>query len=205
MATAITIHGGSGADTINYSFVVTGTSTTRFAEQFAGTVNALLLGGDPLTLVHSSGGDARLPEQGAQAHIYDLIPSTVNGGSNVFNIFNAGYVIDSVSGGAQLNLAGGDTVIVAGQNSQTTVTSANAGVAGNNDVIVFVSGNNEYIGDTTAGAGNGEGHHPVRMSARAQWRAMVGGDQNPPVAVPRLAMPGVSALPLREAVAGGAR
>jgi Ca2+-binding RTX toxin-like protein len=156
MATAITIHGGSGADTINYSFVVTGTSTTRFAEQFAGTVNALLLGGDPLTLVHSSGGDARLPEQGAQAHIYDLIPSTVNGGSNVFNIFNAGYVIDSVSGGAQLNLAGGDTVIVAGQNSQTTVTSANAGVAGNNDVIVFVSGNNEYIGDTTAGAGNGD-------------------------------------------------
>jgi len=156
MATAVTIQGGSGVDTINYSFVVTGTNTTRYAVQFADTVNSLLASGTPLTLVHSSGADAMFGDQGAAAHIYDLIPNSVNGGSNVFNIFGPGYIIDSISGGAQLNLAGSDTVLVAGQNSQTTVTSANAGINGNNDLIVFVSGSNEYIGDTTAGAGFGD-------------------------------------------------
>jgi Ca2+-binding RTX toxin-like protein len=156
MATAVTIKGGSGADTINYSFVVTGTNTTRYTLQFADTVNSLLAHGTPLTYVQSSGADALLNEQGAAAHIYDLIPNTVNGGSNVWNIFGAGYVIDSVSGAGDLNLAGNDTVLVAGQNSETTVTSANAGVNGNNDLIIFVSGSNEYIGDTTSGAGFGD-------------------------------------------------
>jgi len=156
MATAVTIKGGSGVDTINYSFVVTGTNTTRYTLQFADTVNSLLAGGDPLTLVHSSGADAMLNDRGAQPHIYDLIPSTVNGAPNVFNIFGPGYVVDSVNGGALLNLAGSDTVLVAGQNSETTVNSANAGVDGNNDLVVFVSGNNEYLGDSTAGAGNGD-------------------------------------------------
>jgi len=156
MATAITIKGGSGVDTINYSFVVTGTNTTRYAVQFADTVNALLANGDPLTLVKSSGADALLKDPGSQPHIYDLVPSSVTGGSNVYNIFNAGYVIDTISGNAVVNLAGGDTVLVAGQNAQTTVSAANAGIGGNNDLIIFVSGNNEYIGDTTAGGGSGD-------------------------------------------------
>jgi hypothetical protein len=143
-------------DTINYSFVVTGTNTTRYTLQFADTVNSLLAHGTPLTLVQSSGADLLLNDQGASAHIYDLIPNTVNGGSNVWNIFGPGYVIDSVSGAGDLNLAGSDTVLVAGQNSETTVTSANAGINGNNDLIIFVSGSNEYIGDTTSGAGFGD-------------------------------------------------
>jgi hypothetical protein len=148
--------GGSGADTINYSFVVTGTNTTRYASQFADTVNSLLASGTPLTLVNSTGGDAILPDGDAKTFIYDLIPSTVNGAQNVFNIFGPGYVVDSVNGGAVLNLAGHDTVLVAGQNSMTTVSSANAGIVGNNDLIVFVSGNNEYLGDSTKGGGSGD-------------------------------------------------
>jgi Ca2+-binding RTX toxin-like protein len=161
MATAITIHGGSGSDTINYSFVVTGTNTSRYAVGFANAVNTLLADGNPLTYVQSTGGDARdlgatlVP--GAAVNIYDLIPSTVNGGANVFNIFEAGYVIDTISGNSVVNIGdGGDTVIVAGQNSQATVSAAHAGEHGNNDLIVFVSGDNTYIGDTYSGAGYGD-------------------------------------------------
>ncbi|MEJ0048757.1 MAG: hypothetical protein WDN04_23610 [Rhodospirillales bacterium] len=43
---------------------------------------------------------------------------------------------------------------MAGQNSQTTVSIA--GANGNNDQVIFVSGNNAFFGDTTAGAGNGD-------------------------------------------------
>ncbi|MEJ0048758.1 MAG: hypothetical protein WDN04_23615 [Rhodospirillales bacterium] len=98
MATAITLKGGSGADTINYSFVVTGINTTRLAVQFADSVNSLLTGGNPLTLLHPFGGaGAQGGDQGGTVQIYDLVPSTVDGVSNVYSVFAPGFIVDTIS------------------------------------------------------------------------------------------------------------
>jgi Ca2+-binding RTX toxin-like protein len=149
MGTAVTIHGGSGADTINFAFTVTGTNTTRYTERFATFVNNRLAGGDPLILATPIEGAHAGGLPPANVPIYELVPSTVVGGSNSYGLSTNGYVIDTISGAATLSLNGDDTVLVAGINAASVI-----GELGNDNRVIFVSGDNVFNGDMAAGAGD---------------------------------------------------
>ncbi len=155
MATSVTIHGGQGSDTISFAFTVTGTHTTFYAQQFANNVNALLApasvtgGGDSITPVQA--GTISTPT-GGMTPVY-LLEAPPNGGgggaSPTYTIDTSGYVLDTISGGATINLTGttgGDTVLVAAVNAQATITGA-----GGDNQITFVTGENEYIGNADTG------------------------------------------------------
>ena len=153
MATSITIHGGQGSDTISFAFTVTGTNTTRYAQLFANNVNSLLgpsmpggPGGDTITHV-ANGGTGSVT--GGLTPVYLLDAPTVGmGPSPTYTIANAGYVLDTISGGATINLtgAGMDTILVAAINAQATITGS-----GTDNQVTFVTGENEYIGNADTG------------------------------------------------------
>lgn len=150
MSVAITIHGGSGSDTINFAFTVTGTNTIKYAEQFANSVNTLLAGGENPTFL--TPGDTT-PGTGVDP-IYVLNP---NGQSDAtFSIPGAGYVLDSIGGASTVDGTGSDTIIVAGINPAATVD-----LTGGNNLVIFVDGNNLYngtgdaVGNDTVVAGSG--------------------------------------------------
>lgn len=149
MGTAVTIQGGSGSDTINFAFTVTGTNTTRYTQEFATFVNNLLAGGDPL-IPTGPGLDPHVSgQQPANIPIYELTPSTVSGGAASYIVNSNAYVIDSISGGTTLGLNGSDTVLVAGINSAAIINEV-----GNDNKIIFVTGNNVFNGSSTGGAGD---------------------------------------------------
>jgi hypothetical protein len=168
MATSVTIHGGQGSDTISFAFTVTGTHTTFYAQQFANNVNTLLGtltgGGDSITPVQS--GTIATPT-GGMTPVYLLEAPTVGGGpSPTYTIDTYGYLLDTISGGATINLTdtvGDDTVLVAAINAQATITGN-----GNDNQITFVTGENEYIG-TNDGTGDtlvgGSGYDTIYTSA----------------------------------------
>jgi len=152
MATGITIHGGQGSDTISFAFTVTGTHTTFFANQFATNVNSLL-GTDSIVAVQPNGtpNGTQISNglQFADPPVYVLEAPTVgSGASPSYTIDTSGYVIDTISGGATIGLTtGSDTVLVVAVNAQATITGA-----GDDNLITFVTGENEYIGtDDTGG------------------------------------------------------
>jgi Ca2+-binding RTX toxin-like protein len=154
MATAITIHGGTGSDAINFAFTVTGENTTAFAQQFADNVNALIApGGEQPTTLLPSGTPGAVPG-GALPPVYVLDPNGVTNAT--FSVLTAGYVIDTIGGGSTVDLSGSDTVLVEGTNTAADIV----GSGGNNEVV-FVNGNNTYdgsgdsVGNDTVVAGSG--------------------------------------------------
>lgn len=139
------IHGGG----INFAFTVYGTNTLRYADQFVQNVNALLQQ-ENATFVNPVGGEARQNLPGNLTPVYDLIPSTVQGGAEQYILPGAGYVVDSIQGAHTVGGfgAGGDTILVAAINARADVKTS-----GNNNQVIFVDGNNTYDGSTVAGAG----------------------------------------------------
>jgi Ca2+-binding RTX toxin-like protein len=138
MSVAITIHGGSGSDTINFAFTVTGTNTIKYAEQFANSVNGLLAGGELPTFLNPSGADLRVPGAGGDP-IYVLNPNGV--ADATFSIPGAGYVLDSIGGGSTVDNVSSDTVLVAGINAEATINAT-----GGDNLVIFVDGNNLFNG-----------------------------------------------------------
>lgn len=168
MATSVTIHGGQGSDTISFAFTVTGTNTTHYATLFANNVNGLLAsptvmgGGDSITPI-TSGGTGSVT--GGMTPVYVLEAPTLGGGASpTYTIATAGYALDTISGGATINLtgAGFDTVLVAAINAQATINGA-----GSDNQITFVTGENEYVG-TADGTGDtlvgGSGYDTILTS-----------------------------------------
>jgi hypothetical protein len=160
MGTPVTIHGGHGSDTISFAFTVTGTNTTLYTQAFVGAVNGLLGtgGGDSITPLAPDSVTAgiRLPDGTPPIYVLTA-PTDTAAPIPTYSIPLAGYVLDTISGAANINLdsAGGDTVLVAAINAEATVTGA-----GGDNQIIFVTGNNEFVGtaDTggdTAVAGSG--------------------------------------------------
>jgi Ca2+-binding RTX toxin-like protein len=143
MGTAITIVGGSGGAAVNFSFTSYGVNTTRFANNFSSTVSTLaatLVGPDS---TQAAFGHALTPSGAA----FDVLtPSSVDGGTGTYTLASGSYVLDTIGGGTAVNLAGGDTVLVAGENPHATI---NGGAGGNS--VVFVDGNNTYNGTGDAG------------------------------------------------------
>lgn len=162
---ALTIHGGSGSDTINFAFTVYGTNTTRYATIFTDFVNNRLADGDTITAISptSSAGalsdGARAPGTTGVPAIDVLVPPTINGGTATYDITNGtaangAYVVDSVNGNNTINLVTGfDTVLVAPVGTNPT-TIVNEDQSYRNKVI-FVDGYNTFIGDTSANAAQG--------------------------------------------------
>jgi hypothetical protein len=150
MGTPVTIHGGHGSDTISFAFTVTGTNTTRYASAFAANVNSLLAtgGGGTITpLGPDNGSNALRFSQGDTPAIYVLTaPTDTASPIPDYTITTPGYVLDTISGAASINLAGSDTVLVAAINAEATVTGS-----GGDNQIVFVDGNNEFIGTADTG------------------------------------------------------
>jgi hypothetical protein len=150
MSVAITIHGGSGSDTVNFAFTVTGTNTIKYAEQFANSVNGLLAGGELPTFLTPNGS-----APGAVGDpIYVLNPNGV--ADATFSIPGAGYVLDSIGGGSTVDGVAGDTVLVAGINAAATINAT-----GGDNLVIFVDGNNYYngsgdsVGNDTVVTGSG--------------------------------------------------
>ncbi len=151
MATSVTIHGGQGPDTIAFAFTVTGTHTTAYANQFANQVNAILTT-NPTTPVQAGGTGSVTGGSALPVFVLDA-PTTPGGAgpgpSPSYTIATPGYVLDTISGGATINLTGTtghDTVLVAAINAQATVTGI-----GTDNQITFVTGQNEYIGTADTG------------------------------------------------------
>ncbi len=149
MATSVTIHGGQGSDTISFAFTVTGTHTTAYAQAFATNVNTLL-GTDSIVGVQPDSTAITTGLQFADPPVYVLDAPTTSGGvgpSPSYTIATSGYVLDTISGGATISLTtGSDTVLVAAVNAQATITGA-----GDDNQIIFVTGENEYIGTADTG------------------------------------------------------
>lgn len=145
MATAVTLHGGQGSDTINFAFTVTGTNTTRYTTDFATAVNTILSNGGSLTPV--TGTAAMFADSPAATTVYDLtLPPSDTIPVPSFAISGSGYVIDTISGAASVSLTGSDTVLVAAINAASTITGA-----GGHNQIIFVTGNNEFVGTADTG------------------------------------------------------
>jgi hypothetical protein len=148
MATAITIMGGTGQDTINFAFTVTGTNTTAYTQAFANAVNAIIQapGGVTTPLDPTAPLTGALPPpSGGAVPVYVLDAPTV-GGSNSYAVGANAYAVDSLSAAVSVTLAGADSILVGGINAAATVT----GAASNNEVI-FVTGTNEFLGTADSG------------------------------------------------------
>jgi Ca2+-binding RTX toxin-like protein len=144
MSGAITIHGGTGQDTINFGFTVSGTNTLRMSQGFADSVNALLTT-DPIITLSPNASGALAPGQSAAPGVYEL--AAAPGDTLLYNLAANSYVIDSISGGpATLNGGGGDSILVAAINPQVTFNSS-----GSNNLVIFVDGNNTYNGLNSTG------------------------------------------------------
>jgi hypothetical protein len=138
---------------------------------FAGEVNKLLGpasagGGQSVTFV-DQGALADGPRGGSVTPVYDLVPEA-SAATAPFIISTAGYVIDTVGGATTINGAavGGDTVLVVGINPDATFKAEGSG-----NQVVFVDGNNTYVG-TTADLGNdtvvaGTGFDTIKTGAGA--------------------------------------
>jgi hypothetical protein len=154
MATAITISGGSGQDTINFAFTVTGTNTTAFTQSFASAVNGILVSGVTTPLAPDAPlGSSTLPS-GGQIPVYVLEAPT--GGSSSYTVTPSAYAVDSLSAAVSVSLTGSDSILVAAINAAATVTGT-----GSNNEAIFVTGNNEFIGTADSGgdtvvAGSGQ-------------------------------------------------
>jgi len=144
---AETIHGGG----LNFAFTVYGTNTLRYANQFVQNVNALLQN-ENVTIVnaiqldHQNVPGERLP--GNSTPVYELVPSTVQGGPQEFFVPGSGYVLDSIGGASTVIgfASGGDTILVAAINARATINTF-----GSNNQVIFVDGNNTFNGSDTGG------------------------------------------------------
>lgn len=146
----ITISGGSGSDTIAYSFTVTGTNTLRYATALQNSINSLIGPtsgggqGESVTPIYQGGTPAGGLAPAPGTPVFNLIPES-KGGS--FFINAPGYIVDSIGGAETINgHGGGESVIVAAVNPATTY-EAN----GSNNLVVFVDGNNTYLGTGVVG------------------------------------------------------
>jgi Ca2+-binding RTX toxin-like protein len=145
VASAITIHGGSGTGAINFAFTATGTNTILWSTEFAGTVNTLLMK-EGVTPVSPTGDASADFTTRAVTPVYDL--ETVSGSAGSYTLAASGYVIDSIGGGTSVTLAAtGDSIIVAAVNASADIVAT----GGHNEVI-FVDGDNTF--DGTANTGN---------------------------------------------------
>jgi Ca2+-binding RTX toxin-like protein len=144
VASAITIHGGSGSGAINFAFTAQGTNTVLWSTQFAGVVNGLLTS-EGVTPVTPGGGTASAFAPVSSTPIYDLVPSTV---SSTFTLpAAAGYVIDTIGGASTVTITG-DSVIVAAINAAADIIATGSA----HNEVIFVSGDNTF--DGTASTGN---------------------------------------------------
>jgi len=149
MATSVTIHGGTPSDTISFAFTVTGTNTTAYANAFATNVNNILTTGSITAVAPSNGAHAIQLAQTAQTPVYVLTaPTSPTAPVPDYTIAAAGYVLDTISGAANITLAGGgaDTVLVAAINAEALVTGAGA-----DNQVIFVTGNNIFDGTADTG------------------------------------------------------
>jgi hypothetical protein len=170
-ATAITISGGSGSDTINFSFLVTGTATTLYAQNFANTVNNLLstVSGGPTTPL-----DPGTSPTGASGSVYVLDASTVSG-LDSYTVGASSYAVDSLNAGAAISLDGSDSILVGGVNAEATVTGAGTG-----NQVIFVDGQNEYLGTSDSGGDtvvSGSGQDTIYTSAAGSSTVYTGTGQ----------------------------
>jgi Ca2+-binding RTX toxin-like protein len=140
-----TIHGGG----LNFAFTVYGTNTLRYANQFVQNVNALLVN-ENVTIVNAGQADRYVPGHvpGNSTPVYELVPSTVQGGTQDFFVPGAGYVLDSIGGANTVSTfgSGGDTILVAQINARATINTS-----GSNNLVIFVDGNNTFNGSQTGG------------------------------------------------------
>jgi Ca2+-binding RTX toxin-like protein len=148
MAQSNTI-GGPGSQ-VNISFTQYGTQyAANYSDSIVSAVNAILSGGGTISTV-GAGTSAFFPggEDAQAVAVYDLIPTTVVGTtSQDFQIATAGYVLDTVGGSVLINdSVGGDSIIVTADNPQTTVKTAGA-----DNLVVFIDGNNLYLGSGSTG------------------------------------------------------
>jgi hypothetical protein len=157
---AITIHGGSGTDTISYAFTVTGTNTLRYAQSFANSVNHLIGStasgglGDSIVQISQFGAPSAAP---ASPTVYELVPPSSGLIDSPFLVGGPGYIVDTIGGALTVKTAvGGDSILVAAINAATTFDAA-----GGNNLAIFVDGNNTYnatatdTGNDTIVAGSG--------------------------------------------------
>jgi hypothetical protein len=167
MGTSVTIHGGQGSDTINFAFTVTGTNTTFYTTQFETAVNTILgttsLGGGSITpdLATNYGGDSAAYQLAADlTTVYVLeAPATVAGQANPIPDYTVGagaFALDTISGAANVTIAGADTVLVAAINAEAAITGE-----GGDNRIIFVTGQNVFDGSADTGgdtvvAGSGQ-------------------------------------------------
>ena len=150
----VSIPSAVGSSTV---FTVVGTRTLMYAQAFqaylidalqAGTLT--IVGGDTVSATGAVSFAA--PVAGKVNEAVLAQPSgTVNAGGLTATV-PGGYqfLFDSYGGSATITGAatGGD-VLVEGINAAATYLDE-----GGNNVVVFVDGNNHYVGDSTAGAGN---------------------------------------------------
>ena len=165
MGIPITIHGGSGSDTINFAFTVTGTNTTHYAVLFENEVNTLLAatpagGGQVPVFVNASNTSASFGlNQTAGLPVYVTKGVTSTGGASpAYTAPTAGYFLDTISGGSTITLdsVGADTVLVAAINSDALIVGN-----GSDNQITFVTGANVFDGSADTGgdtvtAGSGQ-------------------------------------------------
>lgn len=168
-AGGITISGGSGSDTIAYSFTVTGTNTLRYAEVLQNAINNLIgtgagQGGESITPIVQGNAGALPPGADAATPVYNLVPSTADS-TGSFYVGGTGYIVDSIGGTATVNAHGAsDSIIVAAVNPATTYNDF-----GGNNLVVFVDGNNTFNGEASDKGGDtvvaGSGFDTINTSA----------------------------------------
>ncbi len=152
MATGITIMGGTGQDTINFAFTVTGTHTTSYAETFAATVNALLSNAPTTPLAGDSTAGSSFDQT-----VYVLTPPSDSDPSTSYTLMAGAYAVDSLSSAVSISLAGSDSVLVGGVNNEASLTASNTG----SNQVIFITGQNEFDGTNDSGgdtvvAGSGQ-------------------------------------------------
>jgi Ca2+-binding RTX toxin-like protein len=143
----VSIPSSVGSSTV---FTVTGTRTLEYAQAFQAYLVAALKGGT-LNIVQgdsTAGGVTYTGAVSGQVNEAVLIDST---GGGLSTTVPGGYqfLFDAVNGASTITgSAAGSDVLVEGTNAAATFRDQ-----GGNNSLVFVDGNNLYVGDTTASAG----------------------------------------------------
>ena len=148
----VSIPSSAGSSTV---FTVTGTHTLAYAQAFQAYLDQALAGGT-LNIVQ---GDTIGTNVSFAAPFGGQLNEAVLINSD--SVLSAGGLSATVPGGYQFlfdAINGPTTITGASTGSDVLVEGANAAATyldqGGNNSLVFVNGNNDYVGDTTASAGN---------------------------------------------------
>jgi Ca2+-binding RTX toxin-like protein len=141
--------GGPG-EQINITFTEYGSQyADYYIDNMVAAINAILDAGGTVTGVSPTQDGAFMPGTPAQqTPIYILNPSTVQVGTQTFDIESSGYVLDTLGGSVAINgdSAGGDSILVTANNPLTTVNTF-----GSDNLVIFIDGNNVYDGTGSTG------------------------------------------------------